>query len=275
MEPAMHTLLEGLIDAAHAAGREIARVYRSDVAVRVKEDRSPVTAADHAAERVILEHLGRLAAGVPVIAEERVAAGEIPTIRERFFLVDPLDGTREFLSGNGEFTVNIALIEKRAPLLGVIYAPAASLLYAGDTSVPAAFRMRLAPEAENGSWRAASREPIHVRKSVPPGEIVAVASRSHRDPATDAYLERCKVERTVSIGSSLKFCLVATGEADLYPRATSISEWDTAAGHAIVVAAGGKVLGARGEPLVYGKLGFGSGPFVVAGGMDAPPFDVA
>ncbi|MGH8286249.1 MAG: 3'(2'),5'-bisphosphate nucleotidase CysQ [Steroidobacteraceae bacterium] len=269
----MRPLLDGIIEAAHAAGREICRVYRGDLDVQIKRDRSPVTAADHAAERVILERLAQLAPDVPVVAEERVAAGEVPAIGRRLFLVDPLDGTREFLSGNGEFTVNIALVEGGAPTLGVVYAPVASMLYAGDTTVPAAFRMRLAPD--DGEPRAALREPIRVRATPPADDLVAVASRSHRDPATDAYLARCKVARIISVGSSLKFCRVAEGEADLYPRASAISEWDTAAGHALVVAAGGKVLDTRGVPLRYGKPGFRSGPFVAAGGIEPPIFDLA
>jgi 3'(2'), 5'-bisphosphate nucleotidase len=271
----MRPLLDGMIGAAHAAGREICRVYRSGLAVQMKEDRSPVTEADHAAERIIIERLSQLAPEVPVVAEERVAAGEVPVIGARFFLVDPLDGTREFVSANGEFTVNIALIEEGTPTLGVVYAPVGSVLYAGDTSVRAAFRMRLAADAGDDERSTTAREVIRVRDSVRSGDIVAVVSRSHRDPETDAYLTRCNIDRTVTIGSSLKFCLVAAGEADLYPRAKSISEWDTAAGHAIVVAAGGKVVGARGAPLRYGKLGFASGPFVVTGGMDAPPFEVS
>jgi 3'(2'), 5'-bisphosphate nucleotidase len=136
-----------MIAAAHAAGIEICRVYRSGLAVQMKEDRSPVTAADHAAERIILAHLARLAPATPVIAEERVAAGEVPDIAARFFLVDPLDGTREFVSGNGEFTVNIALVEDGMPTLGVVYAPASAVLYAGDTHDRAAFRMRLHAKA--------------------------------------------------------------------------------------------------------------------------------
>jgi 3'(2'), 5'-bisphosphate nucleotidase len=271
----MRPLLDGMIDAAHEAGGEICRIYRSpDLAVQMKRDRSPVTAADLAAERIILARLEQVAPDVPVIAEERVAAGAVPVIGDRFFLVDPLDGTREFVSGNGEFTVNIALIEEGTPTLGVVYAPVASWLYAGDTTIPAAFRMRIGADADCAARKSLEREPIRVRMA-PQGEIIAVASRSHRDPDTDAYLARCHVTRTVSIGSSLKFCLVAAGDADLYPRAKAISEWDTAAGHAIVVAAGGKVVGARGAPLRYGKLGFASGPFVASGAIDAPAFEVS
>ncbi|MGQ0836563.1 MAG: 3'(2'),5'-bisphosphate nucleotidase CysQ family protein, partial [Gammaproteobacteria bacterium] len=152
-------------------------------------------------------------------------------------------------------------------------APVAAMRYAGDATGPAAFRMRPAPD--DGEPRAAPRELIRVRATPPPCDRVAVASRSHRDPATDAYLARCGVARITSVGSSLKFCRVAEGEADLYPRASAISEWDTAAGHALVVAAGGKVLDARGVPLRYGKPGFRSGPFVAAGGIEPPVFDLA
>jgi 3'(2'), 5'-bisphosphate nucleotidase len=271
----MRPLLEGLVEAAHEAGGEICRVYRAGFDVRMKADASPVTAADHAAERVILEHLARLAPGVPVVAEEGVAAGQIPAVGERFFLVDPLDGTREFVSRNGEFTVNIALVEHGTPTLGVVYAPVTGALYAGDTSVPRAVRMLIDADASVVDRIAASREPIAVRLPPPGGELIAVASRSHRDPATDAYLARFRIAKTVSVGSALKFCLVAAGEADLYPRAQSISEWDTAAGHAIVVAAGGHVIDARGAPLRYGKAGFRSGPFVASGPFAAPPLEAA
>jgi 3'(2'),5'-bisphosphate nucleotidase len=269
----MRPILEGVIEAAHEAGREICRVYRAGFDVRMKADASPVTAADHAAERVIVEHLARLAPGVPVVAEEGVAAGQIPTVGERFFLVDPLDGTREFVSGNGEFTVNIALVEHGAPTLGVVYAPVTSVLYAGDTTVPRAVRMRIEADASAGARAAASRETIGVRAPPPDGKLIAVASRSHRDPATDAYLARFTIAKIVSVGSALKFCLVAAGEADLYPRAQSISEWDTAAGHAIVVAAGGRVIDARGAALRYGKPGFRSGAFVASGPFEAPALE--
>jgi 3'(2'), 5'-bisphosphate nucleotidase len=271
----MRPLADGLIAAAHEAGREICRVYRAGFDVRMKADASPVTAADHAAEHVILEHLARLAPDVPVVAEERVAAGHVPSVGARFFLVDPLDGTREFVSRNGEFTVNIALVEEGVPTLGVVYAPVTAVLYAGDTTVPHAVRMRLEPDVDAAERGAASREPIAVRAPPSDGGLVAVASRSHRDPATDAYLAHFKIARTVSVGSALKFCLVAAGEADLYPRAQSISEWDTAAGHAIVVAAGGRVVDARGAPLRYGKPGFRSGAFVVSGPFAAPPLEAA
>ena len=188
-----------------------------------------------------------------------------------FFLVDPLDGTREFVSRNGEFTVNIALIEHGAPTLGVVYAPVTAVLYAGDTTVLRAVRMGLDTDASAADRAKASRVPISVREPPPEGKLVAVVSRSHRDPATDAYLARFRIAKTVSVGSALKFCLVAAGEADLYPRAQSISEWDTAAGHAVVVAAGGRVIDALGAPLRYGKPGFRSGAFVASGPFAAPP----
>jgi 3'(2'), 5'-bisphosphate nucleotidase len=269
----VNSLLEGMIDAAHAAGREIDRVYRGEFTVERKGDDSPVTAADHAAERVILERLAKLAPDVPVIAEERVAAGQIPAIGERFFLVDPLDGTREFVSRNGEFTVNIALVHDGTPELGVVYAPEAAWLYAGDVLGGGAFRMPLQPASTDRDRGRSPRIPIRARPADPAEPLVVVASRSHRDADTDAYLARLRIAQTVTVGSSLKFCLVATGEADLYPRASSISEWDTAAGHALVVAAGGRVRGARGEPLRYGKPGFRSGAFVAAGAFEPPPLE--
>src|SRR5688572_29307004 len=196
----MRPLLDGMIGAAHAAGREICRVYRSGLAVQMKEDRSPVTEADHAAERIIIERLSQLAPEVPVVAEERVAAGEVPVIGARFFLVDPLDGTREFVSANGEFTVNVALIEEGTPTLGVVYAPVASVLYAGDTTVPAAFRMRLAADAGDDERSATPREQIRVRKNVRPGHNIAVVSSSDRDQEIDDYLMRGNVGPKLTIG---------------------------------------------------------------------------
>lgn len=256
-----HPLLQPLLAAAIDAGRVICDIYSRGFEVQRKQDKSPVTAADHAAEAIILEALAQAAPGVPVVAEEEVAAGRIPVIGDRFFLVDPLDGTREFVARRGEFTVNIALIEHGEPVLGVVYAPANSKLFAGDVANANAFRSAQRTERPE----LAPRESIHVR-DVPASGITAVASRSHRTPETDAFLARTRVSDLVSVGSSLKFGLVAAGEADLYPRLGPTMEWDTAAGHAVLAAAGGKVSTLDGAPLRYGKPGFRNPSFIASSG---------
>jgi 3'(2'), 5'-bisphosphate nucleotidase len=257
---AEHPLLPQLLGAALEAGRAICDIYSRGFEVRSKDDRSPVTAADHAAEAIILERLAQVAPGIPVVAEEEVAAGRVPEIGERFFLVDPLDGTKEFIARRGDFTVNIALIERGEPVLGVVYAPANSRLFAGDVANRSAFRSSQRTE----STELAPLQAIRVR-DVPAQGITAVASRSHRTPETDAFLLKAKAKDLVSVGSSLKFGLVAAGEADLYPRLGPTMEWDTAAGHAVLVAAGGKVSTLEGEPLRYGKPGFRNPSFVASG----------
>jgi 3'(2'), 5'-bisphosphate nucleotidase len=259
-------LLEAMIGAAIEAGRAAYEVYRSDFDVQLKADRSPVTAADHAAEAIILERLARAAPAVPVIAEEEVSAGRVPAVAAEFFLVDPLDGTKEFIQKRGDFTVNIALIRGGAPALGVVYAPANSGLYIGDVGARSAFRSR----QRSDSKEASPREPIRVRP-VPAGGVTAVVSRSHETPETDAYLARYTLADRVSIGSSLKFCLVAAGEADLYPRLGPTMEWDTAAGHAVLAAAGGTVMAPGGVPLRYGKAGFRNSFFIASGFRDPLP----
>ncbi|MDE2450768.1 MAG: 3'(2'),5'-bisphosphate nucleotidase CysQ [Gammaproteobacteria bacterium] len=260
-------LIEALLAAAVAAGRAALDVYRSGFTVTQKADQSPVTAADHASEKIILEHLARLAPGVPVVAEEAVAAGAIPQVREEFFLVDPLDGTKEFIHRRGEFTVNIALIRQRKPALGVVYAPVGGMLYAGNVATGSAFRCSHPADAPTPG----PREPLHVRPVPDIGGITAVVSRSHSTPETEAYLSRYEVKHRVSVGSSLKFCLVAAGEADLYPRLGPTMEWDTAAGHAVLVAAGGKVLAPGGEPLAYGKPEFRNSFFIASGKLNPAP----
>ena len=253
-----------MIAAALAAGRAAHRIYEGAFTVHTKEDDSPVTAADHAAEEIILAHLARHAPGVAVVAEEQVSAGIVPVIGDEFFLVDPLDGTREFIHKRGEFTVNIALIRQAAPLLGVVYAPATGALFAANVAAGSAARATLDPENPVAS----GLQSIHVR-SVPAAGVTAVASRSHRTAQTDAYLSGYRVTQLVSVGSSLKFCLIAAGEADLYPRMGPTMEWDTAAGHAVLSAAGGQVLGPDGQPLRYGKPLFRN-PWFVASGAFVP-----
>ena len=250
------SLLAGRMrEMAIRAGREILAVYRSDFAVRDKADGSPVTEADTRAERIIIAGLAECAPDVAVVAEESVAAHGIPVIDARtFFLVDPLDGTKEFVHRSDEFTVNIALVEDGIPTVGVVHVPALDETYwtAGDGF---AWRSRGGGAAQ----RIACRKPGS-------GGLVVIASRSHRTPDIDAYIERFEVARIVSAGSSLKFCRVAEGAADLYPRLGRTMEWDIAAGHAIVTAAGGSVRTLDGKPLVYGKPGF-ENPHVVARGL--------
>jgi 3'(2'), 5'-bisphosphate nucleotidase len=253
-------MLQSLIYSAQRAGGAIMAVYAGEFAVRDKADASPVTVADEAAEKIILEDLAAIAPDVAVVAEESVAAGRVPVIADRFFLVDPLDGTREFVSRRDEFTVNIALIEDSEPVLGVVYAPARRELYWGDVKAQRAGRIEADPDGTMpalGSGIAA--------RPAPPGGLVAVASRSHRSPETDALLANYPVAEFRSIGSSLKFCLLAAGVADIYPRVGATMEWDTAAGQAVLVAAGGRVTTLDGQPFRYGKPGFRNGDFLARG----------
>lgn len=244
-----------------AAGAEILRIYATDFAVERKDDASPVTDADSAAEKIILEGLARIAPDIPVIAEEEAAAGRIPEIGNRFFLVDPLDGTKEFISRNGEFTVNIALIENGEPIRGAVYAPALGKLYWGARGegayVAAVVNGTLSPS-----------RPIGVRLAPPEG-LTAIGSRSHGSAETQDYLKAYHVNTFVAAGSSLKFCLVAEGTADIYPRLAPTMQWDTAAGDAVLRAAGGRVETLDGESLAYGAgpANFRN-PFFVAFGFD-------
>ena len=250
-------LTDDLAVAAREAGEAILQVVSRGFEVESKRDSSPVTEADRAAELIILAALARAAPGVPVIAEEEVAAGRIPAHEDTYFLVDPLDGTKEFIRGGDDYTVNIGLIESGAPKLGVVFAPATGRLHGGCVGAGA--------WAEDGGARA----PIGTR---PRGEVTtAVASKSHLNQATIDYLEAAVGNcGYVSIGSSLKFCIVAEGKADIYPRASPTSEWDTAAGHAVLLAAGGLVDGPDGEPLRYGKRAFLNRAFVATSGWKPP-----
>jgi 3'(2'), 5'-bisphosphate nucleotidase len=253
-------LLQSLIYTAQRAGGAIMAVYATDFAVKDKADASPVTVADEAAEKIILADLAMIAPGVPVVAEEAAAAGKVPVIAERFFLVDPLDGTREFVSRRDEFTVNVALIENGAPVLGVVFAPARHELYWGDVEAGKAGHIDADPDGTMPSMGAAI-----VARPVPAQGLTAVASRSHRTPETDAFLSNYSVAEFLSIGSSLKFCMVAAGRADVYPRIGTTMEWDTAAGHAVLSAAGGSVTDLEGGPFRYGKPGFRNGNFIAWG----------
>jgi len=246
-------LLAEVVAITRAAAATILEIYATDFAVRGKEDASPVTEADERAEAVILAGLQALAPEVTVVAEEAVAAGADPEVGEWFWLVDPLDGTKEFISRNGEFTVNIALVHNGAPVLGVVLAPALGRLFAGVVG--------------QGAWveDQAARRAIHCRQ-VPAEGMTVVASRSHGDAAAlDNFLAGRKVAALANAGSSLKLCLVAAGEADLYPRLGRTMEWDIAAGHAVLLAAGGSVTDLHGNPLRYGKQGLDNPHFVAAG----------
>lgn len=245
-------VLESVVRIARQAGAAIMEIYATDFSVRGKEDASPVTEADERAEALIVPALEALSPGVPIVAEEAVAAGRVPTVGDRFWLVDPLDGTKEFISRNGEFTVNIALVEHGAPVLGVVLAPALGRLFAGV--------------AGQGAWveDAEGRRSIQTRAEPPEG-LTVVASRSHGDAtALDAFLAGRKVAKLANAGSSLKLCLVAAGEADLYPRLGRTMEWDIAAGHAVLRAAGGSVKDLQGSPLRYGKPGFDNPHFAAS-----------
>jgi 3'(2'), 5'-bisphosphate nucleotidase len=252
-----------LADIAAKAGEILMRHYAAESIVsRKKEDFSPVTAADEEAETFILAELLKLTPEAAVIAEEQVASGHIQKIGARFFLVDPLDGTKEFINRNGEFTVNIAEIVDCKPVRGVVYAPAKGRLWLGETP-GGAWEVPMPPGA---SFKCEASHAIHVREA-PADGMIAVASRSHRDSKTEEYLEHYKIKDFISAGSSLKFCLVAAGEADIYPRHGRTMEWDTAAGHAVLAAAGGSVTRIDGSPFVYGKSGEDfANPFCVARG---------
>ena len=252
-------LLEDLATAAREAGEAILQIVRRGFDVETKLDHSPVTEADRAAELIILAALARAAPGVPVIAEEEVAAGRIPAHDDLYFLVDPLDGTKEFVRGGDDYTVNIGLIRDGTPRLGVVFVPSSGRLFAGI--------------AGSGAWleeAGSGRSAIHVREPADPP--VAVASKSHLNQATVDYLEQAVGKcGHVSIGSSLKFCIVAEGKADIYPRLSPTSEWDTAAGHAVLLGAGGLVDAPDGSPLRYGKRAFINRGFLATGGLKAPP----
>lgn len=251
-------LLPYLLTLAEEAGEAILKIYATDFAHDIKADESPVTAADLAAEAIIEAELARLAPDIPIIAEEAASQGRLPDVSGgRFWLVDPLDGTREFLNRNDEFTVNIALISNARPVLGIVYAPALGLTFTGVAGIGASRTQNDEPAA-----------PIAVRPA-PDEDLTVVTSRRHGDPEEiDRLLRGRTVGDRKTAGSSLKFCLVATGEADIYPRFGRTMEWDTAAGQAVLEAAGGQVTDAAGTPLAYGKPGFENPPFIAWGGLE-------
>ncbi len=233
-------MLDLMVEAALAAGKAIMEVYAHAIAVTDKADGTPVTEADQCAETIILKYLAKTS--IPVLAEESAAAGNIPELGEKFFVVDPLDGTKEFIKRNGQFTVNIALVEDKTPILGVVLAPELGQLFVG--SPEGAF------EAETEGDRVGKTRKITTMITEP---MKVVASRSHGHKALAPFCAAFNVGKNVSVGSSLKFCLLARGEACLYPRFTPTCEWDTAAGQAVLQAAGGAVYALSGKRLKYGK----------------------
>ena len=250
-EESFRELAAALTHTARSAGELILRYRGQNSDVTLKEDGSPVTHADQVAEELILNDLARIASGITVVAEESVAVlpdGFNPD--EPFFLVDPLDGTKDFIKGGKEFTVNIALIKKRKPVFGLIYAPALEVLYV-TLSAGEAVCARLAP-SRNEPLEALSLTPMRTREASG-GQLKALVSRSHRNEETERYVASLPVSESVQLGSSLKFAVLADGDADIYPRLSPTFEWDTAAGHAILNAAGGAVLTMDGQPLSYGK----------------------
>lgn len=247
-------LVDKVRDIAVRAGVEILKVYNSDFAIQHKDDASPVTEADHRAEELIISAIREsVTDALPFVAEETAAAGNVPEVGDQpFWLIDPLDGTKQFIKRQGEFTVNIALIANRRPQLGVVHAPAVGATYwASELGAFAA--------TGDGETHAIACRPF------PEAGVVAVASRSHRNAETEAFLARYDVADVISSGSSIKFCLIAAGRADLYPRTGRTMEWDTAAGHAVVHFAGGSVTDMAGRELLYAKPGFENPHFVVMG----------
>ncbi|MBM3950126.1 MAG: 3'(2'),5'-bisphosphate nucleotidase CysQ [Rhodospirillales bacterium] len=249
-----HGLIDTLRAIARRAGAEILKVYRTDFAVDKKADASPVTAADRAAEVLIAAAIkGEITDAFPIVAEEAFAQGNAPAITGHpFWLVDPLDGTKEFVERNGEFTVNIALIEAGRPVVGIVYAPVPDLAYWGWPG--GAFRAKSDAKPELIACRPA-----------PAQSLVATVSRHHSTPEVDAWLDRLGAHTRVVAGSSLKFCRIAEGAADVYPRFAPTMEWDAAAGHAVLRYAGGNVVDRDGAELTYGKPGFLNPHFVAHG----------
>ncbi|MFD0915671.1 3'(2'),5'-bisphosphate nucleotidase CysQ [Pseudahrensia aquimaris] len=251
-------ILKDLFPIMREAGRVIAEIYREGTEAEIKDDGSPVTRADKAANAIIEKGLAAIAPEIRIISEETPENHDLPPA-DAFFIVDPLDGTKEFLrtDGTGEFTVNIALIEHGTPVLGAIYAPMLDQLFAGVVGEGAAL-------STGGSTHV-----IEARER-PAGGGVAMVSRSHRDAQTDDWLAQHHKGSAATIGSSLKFCLIAQGKADLYSRFSSIMEWDTAAGDAILRAAGGHMMASDGTALRYGKPGYRNGAFIATGASGWP-----
>lgn len=227
------------------AGRAIMRIFHEGCAVDAKADASPVTEADRQAEQIILAGLREIYPYIPCVAEEEASAGILPALLgDAFFLVDPLDGTKEFVKRGNDFTVNIALVRDGVPEVGVVFAPCSGKLYSGRPG-------RAEAADVDAGFAIVARRPITTRAAASP--LAVVASRSHRTVETDDYIATLGRTEIVSIGSSLKFCLLAEAVADIYPRFGRTMEWDTAAGDAVLRAAGGSTATLDGAPLAYGK----------------------
>ncbi len=252
-------LIDQVRDLARLAAAEVMAVYNSDFKVEAKDDRSPVTEADRRAEILITEGIRReITDRILIVGEEATAEGGAPEVKgQPFWLIDPLDGTKEFVKRGTDFTVNIALIEAGMPVLGVIHVPVTGETFWGS---------------RHGAFaRLGGGHPTRIScRPLPEDGVVAIVSRSHRTRETDDYLKRFAIAREISVGSSLKFCRVAAGEADLYPRMGRTMEWDTAAGHAILRVAGGTVRTLDGRDLSYGKPGFENPHFVASGPLPHP-----
>jgi len=240
------------------AGKKIMEIHDDHLGLTYKEDLSPVTLADKEAEKIIIGDLQKLAPDIPIIAEESVSDGNIPEIGNIFWLVDPLDGTKEFVAGGDEFTVNIALIENGRPVFGIIYAPALETLYF-TTSADVSAIQRVS------NFNILSNEQTITVRDVPHEGLKVLTSKSHKDTKTEQYIMKNDIKNIHAVGSSLKFCLIAAGDADIYPRFGPIMEWDSAAGHAILTAAGGSLTKPDGSPFLYGKPNFLNGSFIARG----------
>jgi len=247
------SLLDTLHSIAVRAGHEILTIYNTDFDVELKGDNSPVTAADKKAETLITQAIkAEITADFPIIGEEAFSDGQAPSLSGGpFWLVDPLDGTKEFVKRSGEFTVNIALIDAGRPIAGVVHTPAQGHVFMGSPHGATA-------DLGNGP------QPIRCR-TWPTEGLTALVSKSHKTPETDDFLSQYTIHEEIGAGSSLKFCAVAQGHADIYPRLGRTMEWDTAAGHAVLRAAGGTVLDLDGKELLYGKPGFENPHFVAKG----------
>ncbi len=243
------SLVDSLTAIASNAGAAIMRVRMAGAAVRIKADASPVTEADEAAEAIILDGLARTLPGVTVVSEEAASQGTLPDLPDTFILVDPLDGTREFIEGRDEFTVNIAIVRDGRPIVGIVGAPALDAIWRGAVGAGSE-RLWLQPGAgpQDASERLALR--THPHRG---GPWRAMVSRSHLDPKTEQWLTRFPAVDRMDCGSSVKFCRIAEGKADVYPRLGRTSEWDIAAGDAVLSAAGGVVLSLDGTPVRYGQ----------------------
>jgi 3'(2'), 5'-bisphosphate nucleotidase len=254
MTPTRTHLMETARLAAVAAGEAIMKIYASDFEIYQKTDKTPVTEADLAAERIIVEVLSDAFPQIPIASEELVDRGGLPPASERFWVVDPLDGTKEFIARNGEFAVLIALVEHGRPVLGIVHGPAVGLTYAA-----------CGPGTATRQVKGGPAEPIRARAPAQDG-LVIVHSRSHENSRRlGEYLQNYNVKQRVSCGSALKFGLIAAGEGDLYPRFGTTMEWDTAAGQAVLEAAGGRVDTMDGAPLAYGKPGLKNDGFLAWG----------